>query len=98
MNNYIANNFADLQPAQLTPVTFREVYERENEELQNIRIVKPDLVQSLDAQYKKLMAESNIDTTVTTANTNFRGIGSNTTSTTTSSSSSSGSGGGSSGY
>ena len=99
LNNYIANNFADLQPAQLTPVTFREVYERENEELQNIRIVKPDLVQSLDTQYKKLMAESNIDTTVTTANTNFRGIGGSTTSTsTTSSSSSSSSGGGSSGY
>lgn len=96
LNNYIASNYADLQPSQLTPVTFREMYEMENEELQNIRIVKPDLVQSLDEQHKKLMKESNVDTTVTTSNTNFRGISSSSSSPAPTSTSSSG--GGSSGY
>ena len=59
---YIASNYDALVPATITPVTFLERYVRENDELRTIKVLKPNIVEELDRQTRKVLIENpNVD-------------------------------------
>ena len=58
---YISDNYDDIIPASLTPVTFLERYQLENEEVRPIKVLKPEVVQQLDRQFKKILSETSAE-------------------------------------
>lgn len=102
--NYISTNYDALVPATITPVTFLERYEKENEEVRTIKVLRPEIVVSFYNEFKGILSETSAEEiSVSTGSffgdTSFTSTTSNTTTTTTtttssSSSSSSGSSGG----
>lgn len=55
---YIIQNYDKLEPAFLTPVTFREKYVRENDEVKTIKVIKPGIIQQFDAQFKNILNQA----------------------------------------
>lgn len=57
-DNYITANYDTLEPALLTPVTFLERYVEQNNQGRTIKVLKPEVVQEFDAQFRKILGES----------------------------------------
>lgn len=103
---YIASNYDALVPATITPVTFLERYQKENDELRTIKVLKPEVAGEFDRQTRyELQRTQNIELETAVGqvqgNSTFTSSvavaqASPTTTTTTSSSVSSSGGGGSS--
>jgi hypothetical protein len=55
---YIASNYNALVPATITPVTFLERYQKENEELREIKVLKPDIIDEFERQVRKTLIEN----------------------------------------
>lgn len=55
---YIASNYDALVPATITPVTFLERYQKENEELRSIKVLKPNLIAEFERQTRKILVEN----------------------------------------
>lgn len=55
---YIASNYDALVPATITPVTFLERYQKENEELREIKVLKPDIIDEFERQVRKTLIEN----------------------------------------
>ena len=105
---YIAANYDDLVPATLTPVTFLERYQKENDELRTIKVLKPEVAGEFDRQTRyELQRTQNIEletavgqiqgNSTFTSSVAVAQASPTTTTTTTSSSFGSSGGGGSSG-
>jgi len=102
--NYIATNYDTLIPATITPVTFLERYEKENEEVKTIKVLKPEVVVSFSNEFKGILSETSAEEVAVSTGNFFGDVSftssasaATTTTTSTSSSSSSSSSGGSSG-
>lgn len=57
-DDYITANYDTLEPALLTPVTFLERYVEQNNQGRTIKVLKPEVVQEFDAQFRKILGES----------------------------------------
>jgi len=55
---YITENYDDLEPALITPVTFTERYIRQNSSLKSIKVLKPEVVQEFDIQFRRILGKS----------------------------------------
>jgi hypothetical protein len=55
---YIATNYDDLIPATIVPVTFLERYEKENEEVRPIKVLRPEIIVQFDTAFKRILSES----------------------------------------
>jgi len=58
---YITANYDKLEPATLLPVTFREKYVRENDEVKSIKVIKPGIIQQFDAQFKSILNQATVE-------------------------------------
>jgi len=58
---YITANYDRLEPATLLPVTFREKYVRENDEVKTIKVIKPGIIQQFDAQFKSILNQATVE-------------------------------------
>jgi hypothetical protein len=106
IESYITSNYDALIPATLTPVTFLERYQKENDELRTIKVLKPEVAGEFDRQTRyELQRTQNIELETSVGqiqgNSTFTSSvevaqASPTTTTTTSSSFGSSGGGGSS--
>lgn len=56
--DYIATNYDALIPATITPVTFLERYEKENEEVRTIKVLRPEIIVQFDTTFKRILSES----------------------------------------
>ena len=101
IESYIATSYDDLIPATITPVTFLERYQAENEELRSVKVLRPTVVEEFDRQTRRILQESpnaDIATAVGVAQgsstfTSNPTVGSATPTTTTTSAAASSSGG-----
>lgn len=108
IESYITSNYDALIPATLTPVTFLERYQKENDELRTIKVLKPEVAGEFDRQTRyELQRTQNIELETAVGqiqgNSTFTSSvavaqASPTTTTTTTSSSVGSSGGGGSSY
>lgn len=57
-DNYIITNYDNLEPALLTPVTFLERYVEQNNQGRTIKVLKPEVVQEFDAQFRNILGEA----------------------------------------
>lgn len=57
-DNYIVANYDNLEPALLTPVTFLERYVEQNNQGRTIKVLKPEVVQEFDAQFRNILGEA----------------------------------------
>jgi len=62
---YISNNFDAIIPAALTPVTFLERYEKENEEVKTIKVLKSEIVSQFEREFRKVLSETSSEEVAT---------------------------------
>lgn len=55
---YISENYDAIVPASITPVTFLERYEKDNEEVRPIKVLRPNVVAQFDRQFKRILSET----------------------------------------
>ena len=91
--NYISTNYDALVPATITPVTFLERYERENEEVRTIKVLRPEVIVQFDTAFKRILSESQSEQIEDTISIVSGDASFTSTASTTTSSASSGGGG-----
>ena len=57
-DEYITVNYDGLEPAILTPKTFLERYIEQNNTLKNIKVLRPENIQSFDEQFRRILGEA----------------------------------------
>lgn len=67
-DTYIVANYNDIEPALLTPVTYFERVEKENESKLQIKVIKPDVIEDVINSFNNIVleAEENTDPIVIT--------------------------------
>jgi len=91
--NYISTNYDTLVPATITPVTFLERYEKENEEVRTIKVLRPEVIVQFDTAFKRILSESQSEQIEDTISIVSGDASFTSTASTTTSSASSGGGG-----
>lgn len=94
--NYISTNYDALVPATITPVTFLERYEKENEEVRTIKVLRPEVIVEFDTTFKRILSESQSEQIEDSISVVSGDASFTSTASTTTTSSASSSGGGSS--
>jgi len=57
LETYIQQNLSDLTPATLTQVNYLDRYVKSNDELKNIKVLRPNVAKQLDAAYQSTLLE-----------------------------------------
>ena len=57
-DEYIIDNYDKLEPALLTPVTFRERHFRDNDISRPIKVLKPEVISRFDQEFRRILGEA----------------------------------------
>jgi len=79
--NYITNNYDDIEPAIYTPITYYNRLHKDNESVTQIKVLKPEVASQIYSEYKKLLIETTPVEDVSIRSRRQQGLGNYTSST-----------------